>query len=36
MGYILKNEAIDTLKTALRNAFAGKLTFSEDALKELH
>jgi DNA-binding NarL/FixJ family response regulator len=31
MGYILKSEAIDTLKIALRNAFAGKLTFSEES-----
>ena len=35
MGYISKSEAIDTLKTALRNAFAGKMTFSEDVLKEM-
>jgi DNA-binding NarL/FixJ family response regulator len=34
MGYVLKNEAVETLRTALRNAFKGKRTFSDDALKE--
>ena len=33
MGYIFKNEAVETLQTALRNAFAGKHTFSADILK---
>lgn len=33
MGYIFKNEAVETLQTALRNAFNGKHTFSADILK---
>src|SRR5205823_6946048 len=28
MGYVLKNDAIDALRMALRNAFKGKRTFS--------
>jgi DNA-binding NarL/FixJ family response regulator len=35
MGYVLKNEAVDTLRTALRNAFKGKRTFSDDVLGEI-
>lgn len=35
MGYIQKNEAVDTLCTALRDAFNGKRTFSDELLKEL-
>jgi DNA-binding NarL/FixJ family response regulator len=34
MGYIVKSEAIDRLKIALRNAFAGKMTFSDEILKD--
>ena len=34
MGYVLKNEAVETLRTALRNAFKGKRIFSDDVLKE--
>lgn len=34
MGYVLKNEAVETLRTALRDAFNGKRTFSDDVLKE--
>lgn len=32
MAYILKNDAVENLKLALRNAFKGKRTFSEEAL----
>jgi DNA-binding NarL/FixJ family response regulator len=35
MGYVLKNEGVETLRTALRNAFKGKRTFSDDVLKEI-
>jgi DNA-binding NarL/FixJ family response regulator len=35
MGYVLKSEDVESLRTALRNAFNGKLTFSEEVLKEL-
>jgi DNA-binding NarL/FixJ family response regulator len=35
MGYVLKNEAVETLRTALRNAFKGERTFSDDVLKEI-
>jgi DNA-binding NarL/FixJ family response regulator len=34
MGYVLKNEAVETLRTVLRNAFEGKRIFSDDVLKE--
>jgi len=30
MGYILKSDAADTLRMALRNAFKGKRTFSDE------
>lgn len=32
MGYVLKNEAIENLRIALRRAFAGKHTFNPDLL----
>src|ERR1700730_2731665 len=35
IGHVLKNEAVDTLRTALRNAFKGKRTFSDDVLGEI-
>ena len=35
MGYVLKSEDVETLRTALRNAFNGKLTFSDNVLKEM-
>jgi DNA-binding NarL/FixJ family response regulator len=34
MGYLVKNEAIDTLRTALRDAFSGKRNFSDDVLRQ--
>jgi DNA-binding NarL/FixJ family response regulator len=34
MGYVLKNEAVETLRTALRDAFKGKHIFSDEVLKE--
>jgi len=34
MGYVLKNEAIENLRIALRRAFAGKHTFNPDLLGE--
>jgi two-component system invasion response regulator UvrY len=34
MGYVLKDQTMDTLRIALRNAFSGKRTFSEEVLKE--
>ena len=34
MGYVLKNEAIDGLVIALRNAFNGKRHFSADVVKK--
>jgi DNA-binding NarL/FixJ family response regulator len=34
MGYVLKNEAIESLRIALRRAFAGKRTFNPDLLGE--
>ena len=34
MAYVLKKEAVETLCTALRNAFNGKRTFSDDVLRE--
>src|SRR6266404_2577350 len=30
MGYVLKNDAVDTLRMALRNAFKGKRTFRDE------
>jgi DNA-binding NarL/FixJ family response regulator len=33
MGYVLKDEAMEALHIALRNAFSGKRTFREDVLK---
>jgi DNA-binding NarL/FixJ family response regulator len=33
MGYILKKEAAETLRTALRDAFRGKRTFKEEVLQ---
>ena len=35
MGYVLKAEAVETLRTALRNAFNGKRTFSDDVLEKI-
>jgi DNA-binding NarL/FixJ family response regulator len=35
MGYVLKNEAVETLRIALRNALKGKRTFSDDVLEEI-
>jgi DNA-binding NarL/FixJ family response regulator len=35
MGYVLKKDAVETLCTALRNAFKGKRTFSDEVLKEI-
>jgi DNA-binding NarL/FixJ family response regulator len=34
MGYILKSEDVDNLRTALRNAFNGKLTFGDEIIGE--
>src|SRR5205814_10306141 len=34
MGYVLKNEAVESLRIALRRAFAGKRTFNPDLLGE--
>jgi len=34
MGYILKTQALDNLRLALRRAFAGRRTFNEDMLKQ--
>lgn len=34
IGYVLKNEGVENLRTALRNAFNGKRTFSDDVFKE--
>jgi DNA-binding NarL/FixJ family response regulator len=34
MAYIVKSEAIDALRIALRNAFNGRRTFGDDALKQ--
>jgi len=34
MGYVLKNEAIENLRIALRRAFAGKHTFDENLMGE--
>ncbi|HWY41685.1 MAG TPA: response regulator transcription factor [Chthoniobacterales bacterium] len=34
MGYVLKNEAIESLRIALRRAFAGKHTFDENLMGE--
>jgi DNA-binding NarL/FixJ family response regulator len=34
MGYVLKNEAVESLRIALRRAFAGKRTFNQDLLGE--
>lgn len=34
MAYVLKNEAIENLRIALRRAFAGKHTFDPDLLSE--
>ena len=34
MGYVLKNEAIENLRIALRRAFAGRRTFNQDLLGE--
>jgi len=35
MGYVLKDESIESLRIALRRAFAGKRTFNQDLLGEL-
>src|ERR1051326_7397931 len=35
MGYILKSEDVENLRTALRNAFNGKKTFGEEIISEL-
>jgi DNA-binding NarL/FixJ family response regulator len=32
MGYVSKNAAVETLRIALRNAFSGKRTFTDEAL----
>jgi len=32
MGYVLKNEAIENLRIALRRAFSGRRTFNQDLL----
>jgi DNA-binding NarL/FixJ family response regulator len=34
MGYVLKSEAAETLRAALRNAFKGIRTFSDNVLKQ--
>jgi DNA-binding NarL/FixJ family response regulator len=34
MGYVLKNETVESLRIALRRAFAGKRTFNADLLGE--
>ncbi len=34
MGYVLKNEAVESLRIALRRAFAGRRTFNPDLLGE--
>jgi len=34
MGYILKNQAVESLRIALRRAFAGRRTFNQDLLGE--
>ena len=34
MGYVLKNQAIENLRIALRRAFAGKHTFDENLMGE--
>jgi DNA-binding NarL/FixJ family response regulator len=34
MGYVLKNDAIENLRIALRRAFAGRKTFNSDLLGE--
>lgn len=34
MAYVLKDEAIDALQIALRNAFSGKRTFPDHVLRE--
>jgi DNA-binding NarL/FixJ family response regulator len=34
MAYIVKSETIDALRIALRNAFNGRRTFGDDALKQ--
>ena len=33
MGYVLKSDAVETLRAALRNAFKGKRTFSDEIVK---
>jgi DNA-binding NarL/FixJ family response regulator len=35
MGYILKSEDVENLRAALRNAFNGKLTFSDEIISEI-
>ena len=35
MGYILKSEDVENLRMALRNAFNGKQTFSEEIVSEI-
>jgi DNA-binding NarL/FixJ family response regulator len=35
MGYILKSDDVEILRAALRNAFNGKFTFSDEALNEM-
>jgi len=32
MGYVIKNEAVESLRIALRRAFAGKRTFNQDLM----
>jgi DNA-binding NarL/FixJ family response regulator len=34
MGYVVKNEAIDSLRSALRKAFNGGRSFSDAVLKQ--
>lgn len=34
MAYVVKSETIDALRIALRNAFEGKRTFGDDALRQ--
>ena len=35
MGYILKSDDVENLRTALRNAFNGKLTFGDEIISEI-
>ena len=34
MAYLVKNEAVDDVRSALRRAFAGQRTFGDDTLRE--